>query len=480
MPTQNPPDSRSMRAHDRIAATALLVLALTQTLAVTASAQYTVTGVVVDSLTGRPLSGATVQFQRDSSYTVSSATTDSTGRYRVEGLPAGSYIAGFFHDKLDSLGIGLTPKRVIVDGALRRVDFGVPSAKTITASLCPPSAQKDSLGLLVGYVRDAETSFALAGNVTVLWFELSIGAGGIRRNRQQIPVKTNDEGWFAFCGLPTDTELMATAVSGALESGAIEVRVPPGGLLLRDFRVSRADSTIAMYADSAAGDSTRRQVATLRRGRARVSGVVHTNKGKPVTNAEVGVPGTGVSVRTPESGVFSLAGLPSGTQTVEVRAIGFEPKRVAVDLSREQLTTLDVVLDRPVQTLDVVKVFGRGQASGLVAFDRRRRAGWGRFLTPADIERRHATRVSDLFHAMPGVYVAPNRGFGNVVLIRGCTPTIYLNGMRLGEEAAQDIDLLASPTELTAVEVYTAAGRPAEFWGNSCGSIVLWAGMLPR
>ena len=445
-----------------------------------AAAQSVVTGVVVDSLTRRALVGATVQMQRDSSTRLSSAMTDSAGAYRFEGLATGSYIIGFFHEKLDSLGIGIIPRRVTLDAGERRIDFGVPSAKTIAATLCPNAARSDSLGLLVGHVRDAESSFGIAGTITVLWFELTIGTGGIRRNRQQIPVKTNVEGWFALCGLPTDVELMASATSGESETGVIEVRVPTGGLLLRDFRVSRADSTIEVFADStAAGDSTRQRLGVLRRGPARVGGVVRTNKGKPVANAEVSVPGTGVSVRTPETGAFSLAGIPTGTQGVEVRAIGFEPKRVTVDLSRDRPTTLDIVLDRPVPTLDVVKIFGRGSSS-IANFERRRRAGWGRFLTPADIEKRHAIRTTDLFYAMPSVRVVPGRGFGNSVLVRGCTPTVYINGMRLADDAASDLDMLANPSEITAVEVYTAAGRPAEFWGNACGSIVIWAGTMPR
>ena len=442
------------------------------------SAQTVVTGVVIDSLTGRPLPGAVVQMQRDSAYRLSSATTDSTGSYRIEGLEPGSYIVGFFHSKLDSLGINLSGRHVNLGPGAQRVDYGVPSAPTIIAAICP-GTRSDSLGVLTGYVRDAENSLALAGSVTVLWFELSIGGGGIRKVRQQVPVKTNDEGWFAICGLPSDVELLASATAAEAESGTIEVRVPPGGLLLRDLRVSRTDSSIAVFADSSAADSRRQRVSTLRRGSARVSGTVHTGKGKPVANADVSVPGTGLSARTPESGVFSLGGLPAGTQTVEVRAIGFEPTRVAVDLTRDRLTTLDVLLDRPVQTLDVVKVYGKGRASSILAFERRRRAGWGRFLTPVDIEKRHAIRVTDLFQTMPGVRVVPGR-FGQTVLVRGCPPTIYLNGMRLGEEAASDLDLLANPTEITAVEVYTAAGRPAEFWGSPCGSIVIWAGMLPR
>jgi len=220
-------------------------------------------------------------------------------------------------------------------------------------------------------------------------------------------------------------------------------------------------------------------VPMLRRGSARVSGVVHTDKGKPVANAQVTVPGTGVDGRTAETGTFQLGGLPSGTQTVEVRAIGFEPKRVAVDLTRERLTTLDVVLDHPVQTLDAVKIYGKGN-SAMAEFQRRLTAGWGHILTPADIARRGAFQATDLFRTMPGVRVAHGRGFSNTVLVRGCKPTVYLNGMRMDDDAASDIDMLVSPNELTAVEVYTAASRPAEFFGNDCGSVVLWAGMLPR
>jgi hypothetical protein len=211
-----------------------------------------------------------------------------------------------------------------------------------------------------------------------------------------------------------------------------------------------------------------------------VSGVVRNDKGKPVQNAQVMVPGTGLDARTQEAGTFALGGLPSGTQTLEVRAIGFEPKRVTVDLSRDSLTRLDVVLDRPVQTLDAVKVYGQGNAT-MREFQRRLKTGFGHILTPADIAKRNAFQASDLFRTIPGVRVAPTRGgFGNTVLIRGCKPTVYYNGMRMDDEAASDIDMLVQIHDLTVVEVYTAASRPAEFFGNSCGSIVLWVGMLPR
>jgi len=440
----------------------------------------TVTGRVIDSVSHRPLAGAVIQLAADTSRSVKMATSDSLGVYRIDDVAPGTYIIGFFHPALDSLGIDLSPKHFTV-AAVReqQVDLAIPPAEKVEAQLCRASAAKDSSGLLLGHLRDAETGMPRQGTVTVMWMELTIGEGGIRRNRQQIPIKSNELGWFALCGLPSDIELQASAQAGDQESGVVELRVPAGSLLLRDFLVSKADSEVAQTDDSSAVKGVL-PLAMLRRGSARVTGIVHNDKGKPIGNADVSVPGTGLDGRTQDSGTFSLSGLPSGTQTVEVRAIGFEPKRIAVDLTKEHLTTVDIVLDRPVQTLDAVKVYGRGNAA-MAQFQRRLKNGFGHILTPADIAKRNAFQVTDLLRSMPGVHVAPTRGFGNAILLRGnCLPTVYVNGMRMDDNAATEIDALASPSEITAVEVYNTAGRPPEFWGNNCGSVVLWVGMLPR
>lgn len=443
-------------------------------------AQVVVTGTVTDSIHHKPLAGALVQVAGDNARFAKSVMSDSLGIYRIDSILPGEYIIGFFHQTLDSLGVDLSPKRLTVQaGAEKHADLAIPSAATIVRQLCPASVNRDSTGLLVGHLRDADSHMPRPGTVTVLWMELLIGKGGLQRNRQQIPIKSDSAGWFAMCGLPSDVEMQASAQAGDAESGVVGLRVPAGGLLMRDFLVSRADSMVAAYDDSSAVRGVL-PVPMLRRGAARVSGLVHNDKGKPVQNAQVMVPGTGVDARTQETGAFALAGLPSGTQTVEVRAIGFEPKRVTVDLSRDSLTTLDVVLDHPVQTLDAVKIYGQGNAA-MREFTRRLKAGWGHILTPADIAKRNAIQASDLFRTIPGVRVAPTRnGFGNTVLVHGCKPTVYYNGMRMDDDAASDIDMLVQPSELTAVEVYSSAGRPIEFYGNSCGSVVLWVGMLPR
>jgi carboxypeptidase family protein/TonB-dependent receptor-like protein len=448
--------------------------------AVPLRAQVTLVGTVTDSVSRRPLAGTLVQIMRDSTNRPRSTHSDSLGAYRFDSLTAGSYIIGFFDPMLDSIGIELTPRRIRVGPeSPTHVDLAIPSPKTIIGGLCASASSNDSLGMLLGHVRDAESGMPRVGDVTVTWMELSIGQGGIRRERRQFPSKTDVMGWYAFCGIPSDVEVTVSARADSLESGVVELRVPAGGILIRDFFVSRADSTIAVLGDSTPG-SANTPVATLRRGHSRITGVVHNDKGQPVHDAEVSVPGTGLQEHTGETGTFTLSGLPAGTQTLDVRALGFEPKRMVVDLTPARLTTVDVGLEHRVQTLDVVTVYGTSTRS-LAEFERRRRAGWGHILTPAQIADRHALNVSDLFRTIPGVRVSPTRGFGKAVRLRGgCLPTVYLNGMRMSDDAATMIDELASADEITAVEVYSTAERPAEFWGNNCGTVVLWAGMLPR
>jgi hypothetical protein len=443
-------------------------------------AQSVVYGSVGDSVFHTPLAGALVQLVRDSSSQTRSTLTDSLGDFSFDSVAAGTYLLGFFHPTLDSLGLDLRPRNVrlgIADTAI--VNLSIPSARTIAHDICGDVAG-DSTTLLLGHVRDAETHRPRSGTITVLWFDLVIARGAIRQERQQYPAKADIAGWYGLCGLPSGVELTASAVTDSAESGVVPVRIPADGILLRDFLVSRVDSTVAVYADSAS-DSTRTPFATLRRGRARVVGVIRDDKSQPVDRAEVSVPGTGLTTRTTDAGTFDLSGLPAGTQGVEVRALGYEPVRLAVDLHADSTSSITVNLPHKVPVLDIVRIYGK-QNDNMAAFLRRAQGGFGHVLTPAAIAQQHALRTSDLFFGMAGVRVVPNaRGIGSAVLLRGgCLPLVYYNGSRLQDDAAMDLDAIAPAAEITAIEVYNAPFTPAEYAGNGCGSVVLWVGVQPR
>jgi len=173
-----------------------------------------------------------------------------------------------------------------------------------------------------------------------------------------------------------------------------------------------------------------------------------------------------------------LDSLPGGTHTLEVRVIGYVPVRTTIQLAESRPATTNVILDKSAAVLATVTV--RGQlvySRHLAEFERRRRAGFGRYLTSEEIARRPASRLSGLLQGMPGVYVSLAGGQRGVSMrdSRGggyCTPTLYVDGMR---DVSGDIDIY-NADEIAGIEVYNRQGqRPMEFMDMSgCGAIVVW------
>src|SRR4051794_18539612 len=104
-------------------------------------------GRVFDSVTALPLIGARVELVNadDRTHIVFSTTSDSLGRFVVDSVARGRYIAGFLHPMLDSLGLALAqrPLTVSVDGDVP-VDLAVPSPERIESALCGPAHDKDT------------------------------------------------------------------------------------------------------------------------------------------------------------------------------------------------------------------------------------------------------------------------------------------------------------------------------------------------
>lgn len=93
-----------------------------------------------------------------------------------------------------------------------------------------------------------------------------------------------------------------------------------------------------------------------------IHGLVRDSANKPVRTASVSVYGFSGSATTNDRGEFALSGLERGTRVIEVVALGFKPRLLAVmvdDSTRE----LDVVLARTrVVVLDSMQVFAEQPA----------------------------------------------------------------------------------------------------------------------
>lgn len=251
-------------------------------------------------------------------------------------------------------------------------------------------------------------------------------------------------------------------------------------MLHRDFGIPRGAATVPKPDSSAAVSDQ----PALRRGTARLSGIVRDERGRPLSGAQVVVWGSAARGSTGSDGRFSFSELPSGTQSLEARHIGYAPRRVAVDLVSDSIVSATVTLDKRADVLGEVTIYGKHskRVSDLTGFLQRSKGGFGHFLTRADIEKRHPFQFTDLFRMIPGFMVVRDTGFGyRLVSTRGtgfggkCQPSIYVDGMKIYDSG--DIDGILIPSEIAAVEAYAGpAGAPPQYTTGECGSILIWTG----
>src|SRR5439155_1596848 len=159
--------------------------------------------------------------------------------------------------------------------------------------------------------------------------------------------------------------------------------------------------------------------------RARLMGTVRDGTGQPVPGAQVRLLGSATSTRSDEHGAYLLAGLPGGTQEVEVRRLGYGIARGPVTLRSEQRSRLDVVLDR-VATLESFKVVARRWR--YAEFEQHRKEALdGRFLDEAAIRKMNLNSSVDYVNALPG-FRAVHVRWGEVKIVSmsdpGCSPVV--------------------------------------------------------
>jgi hypothetical protein len=121
-------------------ALAALATAMPTRIAVAQAPRLTVTGVVYDSIAHAPLAEANVQLIRADSSGADRraffATSDARGRFELDSVPPGTYLAGFFHPVLDSLGLQVPGRRVELRDGSPRVDFAIPSPARVAETIC--------------------------------------------------------------------------------------------------------------------------------------------------------------------------------------------------------------------------------------------------------------------------------------------------------------------------------------------------------
>ncbi|MEO6878622.1 MAG: TonB-dependent receptor, partial [Gemmatimonadaceae bacterium] len=190
-----------------------------------------------------------------------------------------------------------------------------------------------------------------------------------------------------------------------------------------------------------------------------VSGTVADAAGNPLNDAEITLrrtDSTARPVRSDANGRFRIDALPDGAISLRVRRMGFQERTVPVKFVADRTATVFVTLDEAVAALDPVSVDVEGPETNtkLREFYARERSNhFGYFLDEEQLAEIHPEQTSDALRAVPGVLVRPSRRIGNEVRIRGCSPLVWVDGLRAPNG---ELDELTRGSDVAAMEIYNS------------------------
>ena len=426
----------------------------------------TVRGNAIDSIRGQPLSRAIVAVEGTNRVGMS----DGSGNFLIDSIPAGSHRLSIIHPILDTIGIVvMTRPMVMRPGDTLTLDVATPSPERVVSMRCPAAIlQLRGPAALMGQVYDPDSLKAAVGSkVQLVYQETLLGFKGQPIVRE---ATVDSTGTYRICGLPTPIVGKLQVFRNGISTGQVDVDVT-GALGLRSLTIAAAQ--VATVADT--GGRTRNILS----GSARLTGRVLTKSGSPIVSARVSVEGAAPVAITNDRGDFALDSLPSGTQTVEVRKIGYAATDKSVELSARSAAqttiTLDVAELAPMQI-----VAGADRVLEDIGFAERKRRGLGHFIE-GDRVNREAVRFSDALRTAPGIRVVP-AGNGRSAIansrdpVNGCVTT-WVDNVRWREMSPGDLDDFVMPSEVRAIEVYSSSNSPPQFQmagSSSCATVVVW------
>jgi hypothetical protein len=282
---------------------------------------------------------------------------------------------------------------------------------------------------------------------------------------------TDSLGSYYACAVPVEYLLATRVRAGRFASGIVDVLVDIRGVVRRDLTLSLEE--VAGGRDSA---------GALRRGLATLIGTVQGERGGVLPGSHASLEGAGDTVPADDRGRFVLGGLPSGTQMLLVRRVGYFATRQVVDLRNRDTTRTHVTMTEAT-VLDTIRVTASPVLLPVLdEIDERRRVGFGYLISPTEIRRRPT--VQSVFEGIPllevrgtpGNFTLAIRKPGSILSAHGgCIPDIFID--RFPADAEQLSSL--TPSQLVAVEVYPHLS-PGLFRyigpGNNCGVILVWTG----
>jgi hypothetical protein len=219
-----------------------------------------------------------------------------------------------------------------------------------------------------------------------------------------------------------------------------------------------------------------------------VGQVVSAIDGQAIGGAVVALLRSGMGAISDSSGNFNIPLTIAGTDTLEVRFIGYETGTVEVYLEPKRSTRVVLLLSpTTVRVAELNVEIERSETPALYeGFYRRRNKGLGHFITPEEIARRRPRYTSDMLRSVPGLAVGATRGGRATVTVTRelipCEPVVFIDGLYVPAMPVDDI----IANDLGAIEVYLGPSQvPVQYASlapAACGAILVWTrrGRAPR
>ena len=432
-------------------------------------------GVVLEELTSEPVAGAIVSLAG----TEERVTTDAEGRFRFTEVVPGRYGVTFEHAAMSAYGQKPDPVGVdLVKGDVASVILTLPSPFALEEATCREElgSRPDGSAILVGRVTERELEVGLEGaRVTIEWDDLRLHVTG-----KGVVSTTGRDGRYVVCVVPDNTLLRVTAKWGPFTTMVDTTRVPVG--------------EPGMGHDIVLGVVARTAMTGTVRG---------WTRGEAVSGAEVRLTPLGqdlnasIVLTTDAKGRFALADAEVGLYVLEVSSLGYATVSDTVEARSGRVNHVSVRL--PEEALEIegvtVEVEARIRRLDESGFYQRKREGLGVYIDADAIEARLPIHVSDLLDRTLGVYIGSTVGevgVHAVVVIRGCLPAVYIDGVLArragpfdrnpnprgtGRPMPQYLDDLVHPSQIAGMEVYRSpAELPLQYAGTrtQCGVILIW------
>lgn len=208
-----------------------------------------------------------------------------------------------------------------------------------------------------------------------------------------------------------------------------------------------------------------------------VDGIVVDNGKAPVPSAEVELKRQGEQRRVTRSGNdghFSFPGVQTGSVALTVRRMGYTAKTINMDVPATGVAAaIEIELEEIPS--DIASVIVESSKQHLEQFYQRKASNnFAKFFERKDIQRRNPFYLSEMVSTVSGANVS-SAGAGNRILLRGCQPMVWVDGMRA---PGAELDDVARPGDIAGMEVYPSnAGLPPEYQDRNnrmCGAIMVW------